>query len=148
MSKLELKHIVGYLPYGLKIMRPDNNTILELSGLQGSLLLFLEGTYGQIGNNRNKPILRQLSDLRKEIEVNGEKFVPIEWFEKNINKNISFYMPLNPDMYLQIDIETENYSQTIDLFDGYLVVQKLHEWHFDIHGLIEKGLAIDKNTLL
>ena len=29
----------------------------------------------------------------------------------------------------------------------YAIVSKLLEWHFDIDGLIEKGLAIDINTL-
>lgn len=29
----------------------------------------------------------------------------------------------------------------------YWIVKKLYEFHFDVHGLIEKGLAIDKNTL-
>jgi hypothetical protein len=30
------------------------------------------------GIEKIKPILRPLSDLTKEIEVNGEKFIPIE----------------------------------------------------------------------
>lgn len=49
--------------------------------------------------------------------------------------------------YNEIILETENYSQDIDLYDGYLVVQKLLEWNFDINGLIEKKLAIDINDL-
>lgn len=141
MEKLESKHIVGYLPYGLKMYWEDLNEYPQTPWLLKchNIDLALE--------NQNKPILRPLSDLTKEIEHNGEKFVPMGWFEKNINKNISFYLPSNLDIPLQIDIITENYSQTIDLFEGYLAVQKLYEWHFDIHGLIEKGLAIDKNTL-
>ena len=30
---------------------------------------------------------------------------------------------------------------------SYGLVSKLIEWHFDVFGLIEKGLAIDINTL-
>ena len=29
----------------------------------------------------------------------------------------------------------------------YGVVEKLLEWHFDIFGLLEKGLAVDINTI-
>ena len=29
----------------------------------------------------------------------------------------------------------------------YWIAQKLFEWHFDVFGLIEAGLAIDINTL-
>lgn len=31
--------------------------------------------------------------------------------------------------------------------DIYGAVNKLQSWHFDIHGLIDKNLAIDINTL-
>ncbi len=77
-----------------------------------------------------KPILHPLSDLTKEIDHNGEKFVPVveimkikdggEWISVQ-------YQPIknNP----------------------YWVIEKLYEWHFDIHGLIGEGLAIDINTL-
>lgn len=143
MEKLELKHLVGYLPYGLELWHNQWKEILimDFAGSNCDTLSIEDvGEYA-------KPILRSLSDLAKEIEVNGEKFVPMNWFEKNINKTINFYKPINENYNLSIDIETEDYSQTIDLFEGYLTVQKLYEWHFDIHGLIEKGLAIDINTL-
>ena len=29
----------------------------------------------------------------------------------------------------------------------YGIIERLFEWHFDINGLINEGLAIDKNTL-
>jgi len=129
--KLQLKHLAGYLPYGLKVMRPDNKTILELSGSQGSLLIFSEGTYGQIGNKGNKPILRPLSDLTKEIKVNGEKYRPIDELWKYHNFS---YLNLG-----EIKTDPTRYP--------YTIVEKLLEWHFDIYGLIENGLAIDINTL-
>jgi hypothetical protein len=36
-----------------------------------------------------------------------------------------------------------------DYFDDvdYWIVEKLIEWHFDVFGLIKKGLAIDVNNL-
>lgn len=126
---LELK-LAAYLPYGLKILRPDNKTILEAVGLIGNFIVFNEETgytYGVIGKY-NKPILRPL-DLEKEIEVNGEKFIPIE--------KIAIYG--NNKGYLEEAILTGLVE--------VIVFNMLLSWHFDVFGLIEAGLAIDINTL-
>ena len=65
--KLELKHLAGYLPYGLKYKDIPK-------GFDGIRELDIK-TFDWCLEN-GKPILRPLSDLTKEIEVNGEKFVP------------------------------------------------------------------------
>lgn len=85
-------------------------------------------------------IKHPLSDLTKEIEHNGEKFVPIEKLECE-----------------GVDLGTGILGIQIDKFTGYdfiwlidiqtEIIEKLYEWHFDLHSLIEKGLAIDINTL-
>jgi hypothetical protein len=147
--KLELKHLAPYLPYGLKFS--VNSVLYPKITMTGFRELYVYGNYH--GTNLSfmygfvKPILRPLSDLTKEITHNGQTFVPMKWMESNINKSISFYQPLNKELSLEIEIITENYSQTINLYDGYICTQKLQEWHFDVFGLIEKGLAIDINTL-
>jgi len=104
-----------------------------------------------------KPILRPLSDLTKEIEHNGEKFVPIirmvkechftdtyelKFFEtrESRSKRKEYRVGYNSfkiywDILIYIDGMRHDY------------VQKLIEWHFDIYGLIDSGLAIDINTL-
>jgi len=65
---------------------------------------------------------------------------------RNMNKiEISDYLDTSFD--LEISLETEDYSQNIDLYDGYKIVQKLHEWHFDTQSLIKKELAININTV-
>ena len=79
-----------------------------------------------------KPILRQLSDLTKPIEHNGEKFVPIE----KIAYSYGYEIRISRNKLLQ-PIMCEQFN----------VVLQLVEWHFDIAGLIEKGEAIDVNTL-
>lgn len=161
MEKLELKHLAPYLPYGLKVdlsplehfnLDDESDVIVYIDEWmygfsKNKKVGFSDNHYRYVDFNICKPILRPLSDLEKEIDHNGERFVPIKWFESNINKSINIYLPINKDMDLEIDIETEDYSQTIDLFDGYISVQKLLEWHFDVFGLIDKGLAIDINTI-
>ena len=136
--KLELKHLAAYLPYNL-----------EMKGLDGSIALLncdsgiSLGKYGiewVLRTQKAKPILRPLSDLTKEIEVNGEKFVPIEWLIKNYT--IYRYQFIEDKFY------SLNFSKYVLYTEmPYDVVQKLHEWHFDTFGLIDAGLAIDINTL-
>jgi len=135
--KLELKHLAGYLPYGLKIQTSSKKyketyTLLYLD-------LFGFGfKEGELFFKRCKPILHPLSDLTKEIEVNGIKFIPT---------NV-----INTDFFW--DYVRNNMRDLVKdgsyILVGYLpalVVDKLLEWHFDIYGLIDKGLAIDINTL-
>ena len=154
IMRLEFKHLTAYLPYGLgmsrngfigkliQIKNPKETDLLEIFEFQVSCSNWWENTEDV---NHYKPILRPLSDLTKEVEHNGERFVPMQWMGKNINKSISFYQWGIQN--LEIDIETDNYSQVINLYSGYDAVQKLFEWHFDVFGLIEQGIAIDINTL-
>ena len=81
------------------------------------------------------PLLRPLSQLTTEIEVNGETFVPIEklreWFT-NIYFESGNYNKLN------IKGKNETFISN-DYF--YLVSQHLLQWHFDIFGLLDRNLA-------
>ncbi len=152
MGSITLKELSAYLPYkiqGVADFLPDTIFIVNSISCTWVKGYTKEGNNVPLGCNikKFKPLLRPLSDLTKEIEINGERFVPIDWFEKNVNKTISFFQAMNLNYSLNIDIETENYSQTIDLYNGYLVVQKLLEWHFDCFNLIDKGLAIDLNII-
>jgi len=155
MEKLELKHLAGYLPYQLRFKLLDYKCdyIGEEYGICNGYYMIGDGIYytfkdrntaGKNFNNCN-PILRPLSDLTKPITIDGITFVPNAWIYDNIKKDVEIYKFLNGK--ISLDIETENYNQTIDLMDGYLIIQKLNEWHFDWQGLIDKGLAIDINTL-
>ncbi len=126
--KLELKHLAPYLPYGLnlKINTPFGTTDRKFEidcGHDFNL---------HLSECNIKPILRPLSDLTKEIEVNGEKFVPYEMLNyKPTIKHVADYP------FSFIDLQYISYYS----FDCLL------EWHFDVFGLIENGLAIDINNL-
>lgn len=165
-EQLTLEHLALYLPYKLKvrweyeigtefedtaiwILHPTKDALDSLRDNEHislyNLLTEVETVY--------KPILRPLSDLTKEIEVNSEKFVPIDVIKDeflecdtliygdagygwiglyNDNTLIPFYMEC--DMEIMPEIH-------------YGIVTFLAKWHFDIFGLISKGLAIDINTL-
>jgi hypothetical protein len=123
--KLELKYLSGYLPYELQMYWEDfNGVVMDSWTLQADSV-----TFSLI--NQNKPILRPLSDLTKEIEVNGEKFVP------NYDPHLKYFL----------DCEFKSFINDIPYSLNYDQLQLLLQWHFDIYGLIDAGLAIDINTL-
>lgn len=119
--KLELKHIAPYLPYGLKFIYSNTEYTLLSSNLSCFEYQF------------SKPILRPLSDLTKEIEHNGEKFVPIE------KMGLTKFYP-----YPKQDIED---LQRWPILCEYCRVEFLFMWHFDVFGLIEQGLAVNYNEI-
>lgn len=161
--KLELKHLAPYLPYRLKVyhsafMFRSNWNENEIGLMVGAtdniqnktfdIVMIRERDKYKLQDSRNhfKPILRPLSDLTEEIEHNGEKFVPLRKLE-DLFPCVEFYnddelsylfsdTSCNGDMYHSIEL-----SLTLE------ISSKLFEWHFDVFGLIEKGLAIDINTL-
>ncbi len=81
-----------------------------------------------------KPILHPLPDLTKPIQHNGEKFVPDQILQKYVDANNGLLKYKKQDVYDLNSCE-------------YWIVEKLFEWKFDIHGLINAGLAIDVNEL-
>ena len=142
IMKLELKHLASYLPYGLNIKDVKHGSVFEalhfITTPHQDFSLF-KGNLDQLINDKYlKPILFPLSSLTKEITVNGETFVPIDFINKNIRKVVDIYLVVGK---INIDIETDNYSQIINLIDGYEIMQKLIEWKFDVFRLIELGLA-------
>ncbi len=174
--KLELKHLAGYLPYGLigeylDIEKTDLGgfSIVEITGLdfQNNKILIRNGYVTE--RDSIKPILRPLSDLTKEIEVNGEKFVPLyklckrqgftmpnDWeYSFNTEFNVVAMMKSEDWIFRYLNTEKSfwlngvgNYNKKHQKSQKQLeMFEKMYEWHFDIHGLIEKGLAIDVNTI-
>lgn len=156
--KLELKHLAPYLPYELKIARLSVNgnfKRIEYSFRATNLVEVLR--YDNL-----KPILRPLLDLTKEIEVNGEKFVPIIELAKLFHTNKSalthftnivdagFY-GISVNCHIENDDSRFTYYQLRNsefvLSNTYEEIQKLFEWHFDVFGLISLNLAIDINTI-
>lgn len=126
MMKLELKYLVPYLPYKLKVNHFGTIKILNCG--QGSSKHWVGVTSGLKYQDFVKfaPILRPLSDLRNNIEINGERFIPRD--------TLNFMYPSE-----SIGLNPASWS--------YRVIVKLFEWHFDVFGLIKNELAVDINTL-
>lgn len=166
-THLTIKHLAGYLPYELSFLNIYSKLCLTMSGLQEDRIYNHGHEYMDF--EYIKPILRPLSDLTKKIEVNGEKFVPLELLGKIYEpKGIfedevfgwdcatggddyqDYYYVIESDLTYSISCGNPNDSYSYSIESGNLhfnIIQKLLEWHFDIHGLIQAGLAIDINTL-
>lgn len=140
---IKLHEICGYLPYGVElafIVRDEVRYIDKITGISDI------GDYDDIkiklGYNDSehiwmfKPILRPLSDLTKEIEHNGERFVPI----------VKLLQEYCFDTNQMTEQEINEYAESmIEIDMSYMAAQMLMEWHFDIHGLIDRNLALNLN---
>ncbi|RZL97274.1 MAG: hypothetical protein EOO88_62700 [Pedobacter sp.] len=135
MEKLTLEYLAPYLPYKLVLGLTNSHAPIICTGLtihedgimahhkKGSVNVSLEKWY--------KPILRPMSDLLKVISHNGKKICLVEWLE-------DFYCTL--DLHEQA-IRLTNDIRWVNQCD-YMLIVHLIEHHFDVFGLIEKGLAI------
>ena len=142
MEKLTLKELAPYLPYSLMVLNLHTNLTYQLTGRVIDRVANL--------NESHKPILRNISDLTKEIEHNGEKFVPsnkfqnlylndVRWGDNSIGTGI-----LRKNGYM-IDICFINNEILGEC--PLAIYELLIEWHFDVFGLRERGLCIYYNEL-
>lgn len=137
----------SYFPYFPRYRKghyylKDQKGLIRLDNTINTLNSGCNDCIGRIEEERGKNfelylILRPLIDLSNEILHDGKKFVPI-------NENLKHYPEIGsivPEEFIRVlknpihegDMPMSHYSKFI-------------EWHFDIFGLIEKGLAIDLNT--
>ena len=169
MEKLTIKHLAPYLPYGLKIQGQTHGQIEELSACDENNVNIKDRgfQYGWWADMFDvKPILRPLSDLTKEIENIGiplrklcRLFAYKEQYVKDWNfgerDGVYFASATDPimtrlfeynskDMFFILSNPRDKEKLNCKQFEAF---QKLFEWHFDVFGLIEKGLAINLNDL-
>ena len=151
--KLELKHLAPYLPYGLsfsvnlKNVRdnfPDELRTLKLAETNIDLAL-----------KTGKPILIPLSSMTKEeaYELGILLISEADMEDKEIGIGEMRLMGVAYPTIVYKDKEDEEYSVTIQFssigISGIdLIPYEAYEWlfkhHFDVFGLIGKGLAVAK----
>ena len=161
-TMLSAVHLAPYLPYELKCLVTDKG-----KSKIGSLFAvydngecsFYDTIESEKGFSEVQPILRPISDLLTTIVVGDEEFNPLEKICKTLFYNFKgdyhvFYVEVYDRYVLRYSGDFFSYSPKMKTFCSFLpefpqydMVQKLFEWHFDVFGLIEKGLAIDVNTL-
>lgn len=143
--KLELKHIAPYLPYDLECECPlltedrEGSKVCDIVGAFSDWVAIStkdSNIHDEFEYDEFNPLLRPIEDIVSEIEHNGETFIP---FEELDDTSIYSSNYKNGKHYARGHVHGVS-STTID------DLNKLLEWHFDIFGLIEKGLAIKKQT--
>jgi hypothetical protein len=175
--ELQLKQLAPYLPYCLSLMvgslrdyrQYGSEEMVSLGGITELSTDIDCRDFKDV-----KPILRPLTDLTSEITHNGKTFVPlreliddadhlcfVDWYDgfdkyttqidDDWNHVISFDSS-DGELQFGFDANSNSFHLTIDRQNELILGQldlfnKLFEWHFDIFGLIEAGLAINKNTL-
>jgi len=139
--KLTIKHLKGYLGTELEIQHnyefAKHNKEKDLRPwvtILGHLFLPDENY-----EYKFKPLLFPLSMLTEFREDLG--FVPIKYLFYNVISTDSDMYSNDINNFMEVCSE-----HSLD-FCPFICIEKLYEWHFDIHGLIEKGLAIDKSKL-
>lgn len=134
MKKLKLKHLAPYLPYGITFKGKRKGWVHYCNDIMHLCIDDLKDKFDEI-----KPILRPLTDIYNLIEIDGDLFTPHEQYDELFGPN---------DDYLFEVMNKENGICIEDIPNlPYYVIEWLISLHFDVFGLIEKGLAIDINTL-
>jgi len=124
-EKLTIEHLAPFLPYSLKMtgengekynvawMSTKNIAVINTQGFGE-----LEKHKWSYASGRLRPILRPLSDLQNP-----------EWLKQLLQEDIDNI------------IDTYRIDGHLDVIEYYLV-NRLLKNHFDVFGLIEKGLAV------
>lgn len=97
-----------------------------------------------------KLLLHPLSDLIKEIQIKGKRFIPIielaKEFHKSDYKVTSYVIVNNYGVQCFVDNSRSRYMYfdiNPDILENkYKIVKKLHEWGFDTDNLISSGDAV------
>ena len=125
--EIELKYVAAYLPYGV---------MAYFGGIDLKAFLTVDTLKSFLSHPKtSKLILRPLSDLTKEIEVNGEKFVPIKklalWLFNEEKENFDSFE--SAELWISGNV---NYDKCDYLNLPYKIINKLIEWHFDVFGIL------------
>lgn len=134
--KLELKHIAPYLSYGLKKHCPSSNVLIH----EYSPMDFIQSTIDLNLSFGWKPVLRPMSDLSKMIEHpidKSKKVILSSFYDLEVDEDGDYC-----DRYYADQCESPSVLVSVASFNWWLF-----EYHFDVFGLIDQGLAIDINHL-
>lgn len=142
-KQLTIAHLAPYLPYGIEFMADSSGkTIITemkvLANISGTW--FVEGLSHSDYLVNIKPILRPLSLMTKEeMEWLNNEFISAD-LRSEYKVDVSLIEGSN-DWKPFIVSRSHFMNQTPLPLSAYL---KFFEWHFDVFGLIDAGLAVEK----
>lgn len=146
MERIKFEHIAPYIPYGLEFKCSDvqsgeyaismiteihlGNEVLEVGATQFD--------FSDLGTEELKPIFRPLSDLIKDIDV-----IKQELFLDSKSDNYNYLGVINHAHAFHLDGKKVGVLAMPHFF-----IKKLFKERFDVFGYIEKGLAIDMQSIV
>ena len=136
-KELTIEHLAAYLPYGVSVsccfLEGTKTIVPRLFVTVNPWSDMRKGvSIGQVSHYSGKLLLRPLSQLTEVIEHNGNQLCPIEWLEDR-------YYTLG--LHKECERLLENGGHKWINHMSHLLVIHLLEWHFDIYGLLDSGLA-------
>lgn len=157
MKILTPDKLIPYLPYDLYFMEYLPRALTTIAPVKWSVEKFEfkkqlnPVTLNSFDYEKSKPILRPLSDLTRLIAHNGRTFTPLAQLLVSMPDADFRFRNYNDAV---IECWNESNEDTLKFYlppimgmNSYQHVQHLISWHFDVFGLIPKGLAINFNTL-
>jgi len=148
MTELDIKHWSAYYPYEVEVIVDDEEEPCLVVAINIQSIFIDSGC--DYAFSDAKMILHPLSDIHKEIEHKGKKFIPYEYISgyardiiDEINKEIVRYKKSKAKINIDINILTRNHLQMMPNRDFILLLS----YHFDMFNLIPDKLAININTL-
>ena len=160
--KMGVKDFVEYDVLGLIPADGDIKIATNIEGISGVSFL-------GINQYSLRPYLRPLSHLTKEITHNGETFVPIVrineilgirhqltryevdgeiyygWNEQGPEDSQGYAFGYYKDGKFGIWWDYPDEDAPFNEFTSLSAIKKLYEWHFDLEGLLDAGLALPIN---
>lgn len=155
---VSLQDLWGYIPYGLAFVLPDQTIDFLVPPSSGHLPL--TGGFVRRGGSFSlsdvRPILRPMSFLSKPIrdfDYRVDSFIPAMELALYCSPDIpeDSWIVVDRDYFVMVYTFTPqgrithyfgtNESMPKGCFD------LLYRWRFDVGGLIERGLAVDADTL-
>ena len=134
--KLEIKHLTPYLPYNLQVEYRGEVTTLDALDSKGGAFVGKNRMVSFIDLKHIKPILRPLSSITD---------MDIYNIDSLIYDDVEIYSSLKDGLRVRAD---GNYGWCHTPSLGIDGINKISEYlfknHFDVFGLIEKGLAVEK----
>ena len=146
MERLTIKELAPYATHGLRIKLP-NGKIKKIKSIDFELRIINFGWKDTVylKDETVLPLLRPFSQLTEEIEHNSisiqlepslEKVKPSELIYKH------WFYTIREDGHFSYHIGDGTVIGSLYRAVPYSLIEILLEWHFDVFGLIDRGLAL------
>lgn len=142
---ITVEELAGYIPHGLTF-KAITGWIFKADSLvmeKADVFAYSESRGGNIGmyalRDNMKPLLHSLDKINEVIVEDGKTL--IELISAEVELPFSYE---SGQLRLEVNRKIQYYSTSPQMWPHW-IVQLLYKYHFDVHNLIPRGLAIEKS---